>query len=72
MLSSRAGAGQLFGEADTGIELLLDCPLRTQAIKVPTTLRRITRNRIMPYRFIEYERGLPPPHAGQAFSFSYH
>ena len=41
IFSSKIVAGQLFGEADTVIDLLLDCKLRIQEIKLPTTMRSI-------------------------------
>lgn len=71
IFSSRIVAGQLFGEADTVIDLLLDCKLRVQEIKLPTTIHSIMGNllRIMPYKFIKYERGLFSPHLGQAVSY---
>lgn len=36
--SSKIVAGQLFGKADMVINLLLDCKLRIQEIKLPTTI----------------------------------
>lgn len=68
IFSSRIVAGQLFEEADMVIGLLLDCKLRIQEIKLPTTIHSIMGNLELCYiNSSSMKEDFPPPQQGKLF-----